>query len=139
MQIDRSKPVNIFEEVGGWPTFEKLVAGFYERVPNDDILGPMYPEDDMDGARDRLTWFLGQYWGGPQLFTAERGHPALRMRHARFQIDEAGAQRWLKLMGESLAEIDEETIAPAYRAIMWDHMEKVADMLINHNPAFRQG
>lgn len=56
---------DFYREVGE-ATFAKMVAGFYRRVPEDDILGPMYPDDDWEGAEARLRMFLEQYWGGPQ-------------------------------------------------------------------------
>ena len=31
-------------------------------------------------------------------------------------------------------EIDEETIPPAYREMIWDHMQRVAAMMINKAP-----
>ena len=125
--------VTLYEDIGGEPTFDKLVKGFYDQVPDDDILGPMYPEDDMAGAQDRLKWFLIQFWGGPTTYQERRGHPRLRMRHHMFDIDRAGAQRWLDLMNNSLAQIDEQTIPPVYRAMLVDHFERVAAMLINMN------
>ncbi|WP_083306547.1 MULTISPECIES: globin [unclassified Corynebacterium] len=128
------QPTSVYEAVGGMETFEKLVSGFYAQVRTDDLIGPMYPDDDWEGAQQRLTWFLVQYWGGPQLFSEQRGHPRLRMRHAPYPIDMAAHDRWLELMGNSLAQIDEETIPPAYRAMIWDHMERVAAMLINRAP-----
>lgn len=52
-----STPGSVYEAIGGMPTFRKIVSGFYAQVPDDDILGPMYPEDDMAGAEERLAWF----------------------------------------------------------------------------------
>ncbi|WCZ33046.1 globin [Corynebacterium massiliense] len=124
-------PGNVYEAIGGEATFDQLVDGFYAQVPDDDILGPMYPPEDMAGARRRLKLFLIQYWGGPNTYSAERGHPRLRMRHHPFRIDRAAAERWLTLMGNSFARIDDETIPPAYRSMMWDHMERVSAMLVN--------
>lgn len=125
------RPGSVFEAVGGMETFETLVDGFYAQVPDDDILAPMYPEQDFAGARDRLLWFLVQFWGGPKLFNERRGSPRLRMRHAEFPIDTAAAERWLELMGRSLDKIDEETIPEEYRAAIWNHMQKLAYMLRN--------
>lgn len=120
-----------YEAVGGEATFHAIVHEFYRQVRTDDILGPMYPEGDFDGAEDRLRWFLIQYWGGPAEFSARRGHPRLRMRHAPFVIDAAARDRWLELMANALATIDSETLPAEYRAAMWDHMERVAHMLVN--------
>jgi truncated hemoglobin YjbI len=75
--------------------FERLIAAFYRRVRTDDILGPLYPPDDWDAAEARLRSFLIQRFGGPDDYSAARGHPRLRMRHTPFAIDAAAAERWL--------------------------------------------
>ena len=125
---------SVYEAIGGTPTFERLVHGFYDQVKEDDVIGPMYPDQDWEGAEQRLTWFLIQYWGGPQQFSENRGHPRLRMRHTTFPIDMKAHDRWLELMGKSLDSIEEDTIPPAYRTMIWDHMQRVAAMLINRAP-----
>lgn len=125
---------SVYEAVGGMPTFEKIVAGFYDQVPEDDILGPMYPDEDFAGAADRLRWFLAQYWGGPQLFNENRGAPRMRMRHMDYPIDMAAHDRWLELMKNSLDNIDEETLPMPYRQMIWQHMNQLAGMLINKAP-----
>jgi len=85
--------------------FEKLVAAFYRRVPHDDILGPMYAEDnDLAGAEQRLLDFLIFRFGGPPRYIEERGHPRLRMRHVRFPITQAARDRWMELMNAALTE-----------------------------------
>lgn len=122
---------SFYEAVSGDKTFRTIVHEFYKQIPDDDILGPMYPADDLAGAEDRLRWFLAQYWGGPQEFNAQRGHPRLRMRHARFPIDDAARQRWLDIMSKAIATVDDETLPPQHRAAMWEHMERVANMLVN--------
>ena len=127
-----------YDAVGGEDTFRTIVSEFYKQVKGDDILGPMYPADDMAGAEDRLRWFLAQYWGGPETFNEKRGHPRLRMRHARFHIDEAARDRWLELMANAMETVDEETLPAEHRAAMWDHMERVAQMLVNE-PTMRSG
>ena len=125
---------SVYEAIGGMPTFEKIVAGFYAQVPDDDILGPMYPDQDFEGAADRLRWFLAQYWGGPQLFNENRGAPRMRMRHMDYPIDMAAHDRWLELMKNSLDSIDEETLPMPYRQMIWQHMNQLAGMLINKAP-----
>lgn len=85
--------------------FERLVAAFYRRIPQDDILGPMYAEDDdLGGAEERLRDFLIYRFGGPPRYIEERGHPRLRMRHIRFPIGQAARDRWLELMSAALVE-----------------------------------
>ena len=84
--------------------FERLTAAFYRRVAEDDILSPMYPGDDMEGARVRLREFLVMRFGGPQRYVEQRGHPRLRMRHMPFAIDRAARDRWVALMDEAIVE-----------------------------------
>ena len=92
----------LYDEAGGMPFFEALVGRFYEGVAADPVLGPLYPADDLDGARHRLTLFFAQYWGGPRTYDEERGHPRLRMRHVPFAIGPAQRDAWLRLMRASI-------------------------------------
>lgn len=126
-----TQPSSFYEAVGGEEIFRRIVHEFYRQIPDDDVLGPMYPADDLAGAEDRLRWFLVQYWGGPQTFTEQRGHPRLRMRHMHFPIDAAARERWLVMMGKALDTVSDEDLPEAPRAAMWEHMVRVADMLVN--------
>lgn len=108
--------------------FEQLVAAFYRQVPGDDILGPMYPHDDLEGAEQRLRDFLIGRFGGPQRYIEQRGHPRLRMRHGPFVIDNRARDRWLKLMNNAFA----ETHVPAdVQAVLRPFFEAVATMMVN--------
>jgi hemoglobin len=84
--------------------FQRLVGAFYAQVPGDDILGPMYPPDDLAGSEERLRLFLIGRFGGPATYIEKRGHPRLRMRHAPFRLDEAARNRWVQLMDRALDE-----------------------------------
>lgn len=91
-------------EMIGEEGFTRLLRAFYRQVPEDDILGPMYPGEDLAGAEKRLRDFLIFRFGGPQRYLEERGHPRLRMRHAPFPIDQQARDRWIDLMERALAE-----------------------------------
>jgi hemoglobin len=88
--------------------FRRLVAAFYRQVPADEILGAMYPGDDLAGAEERLREFLIFRFGGPRRYIEARGHPRLRMRHAPFAIGRTARNRWITLMKRAL----EETALP---------------------------
>lgn len=94
---------DVFEAIGE-EGFRRLVAAFYRQIPDDDILGPMYPKDDLEGAEDRLRNFLIFRFGGPPHYIEQRGHPRLRMRHNPFAIDQSARDRWMKLMDSALRE-----------------------------------
>jgi hemoglobin len=85
--------------------FRRLVAAFYRQVPADDLLSPMYPVGDLEGAEQRLRDFLIYRFGGPQRYVAERGHPRLRARHIPFPITQAARDRWMLLMTRALADV----------------------------------
>src|SRR5262245_29352432 len=84
-----------YDLVGGEPTFRKLVDEFYAGVAADPLLRPLYPDQDLAAANERLRLFLIQYWGGPGTYSAQRGHPRLRMRHAPFRIGPAERDAWV--------------------------------------------
>jgi hemoglobin len=84
--------------------FQRLVAAFYRQIPGDDVLGPMYPAHDLEGSEQRLRDFLIFRFGGPPVYLEQRGHPRLRMRHARFPIGQAARDRWVRLMERALTE-----------------------------------
>ena len=108
--------------------FTRLIAAFYRRVPVDDILGPLYPPDDMAGAEQRLRDFLIGRFGGPMRYIEQRGHPRLRMRHAPFAIDERARDRWLELM---IAALDETQLPEEARRILEPFFRHTADFLRN--------
>lgn len=128
------KEQTLYDALGGEPFFTKLVAEFYSQVKTDDLIGPMYPDDDWEGAENRLRWFLAQYWGGPRTYQEQRGNPMLRRRHFPFPIGEPEADRWLELMENSLNQFSEAELPPGYRAQLWNHMQRVAYMMINQGP-----
>jgi hemoglobin len=117
-----------FEVFGGKEFFSSLVKDFYQEIINDPILKPMYPEDDIDGAIERLTLFLMQYWGGPTTYSDQRGHPRLRMRHAQFQIDFKARDAWLKNMEIALGK---QTISDENRTKLWNYLIMAADSMVN--------
>ena len=107
--------LTLYDRVGGMPFFERLVDRFYDGVAGDPILRPVYPEQDLAGARHRLTLFLAHYWGGPRTYDEERGHPRLRMRHFPFVIGPAERDRWLVHMRAAItAEAPPPAVADAF-------------------------
>jgi hemoglobin len=87
----------LFERVGGAEWFVALVARFYAGVEVDPVLRPLYPSD-LRESQSHLAMFLAQYFGGPRLYDELRGHPKLRLRHARFSIGVDEQDAWLARM-----------------------------------------
>ncbi|MFN3865346.1 MAG: globin [Demequina sp.] len=119
---------SFFDAVGGHATFERIVRRFYAGVAEDTILGPMYPQEDMEGATQRLTMFLEQYWGGPTTYSDQRGHPRLRMRHQPFHVNPEARDHWITLMRDAVASAG---LAPLHAVTLMDYMERAAHSMIN--------
>ncbi|GAA1604324.1 hemoglobin [Actinoplanes couchii] len=117
-----------YDAVGGEPTFRRLVDKFYEGVAEDPLLKPMYPEEDLGPAADRLTLFLMQYWGGPSTYSESRGHPRLRMRHAPFVVDAAARDAWLLHMRVA---VDSLELPEQLRTQLWEYLERAAYFMVN--------
>lgn len=122
-----SRSRNVYDDVGGEPTFRALVDGFYERVATDPVLRPMYP-DDLQSAKERLTLFLMQFWGGPKTYSEQRGNPRLRMRHLPFPIDTGARDVWV---GHMLAALDDLNLPAGARAGMAEYFEQGATFMVN--------
>ena len=122
---------SFYDEVNGDETFRAIVSRFYQLVREDEILRPLYPEEDLDAAEERLRMFLDQYWGGPRTYSDQRGHPRLRMRHSPFKIGYIERDAWLRCMRTAVAEIDSKTLDDAHRAKLLDYLEMAAHSMVN--------
>lgn len=105
-----------------------MVTAFYRRVREDDLIGPMYPAEDWEGAEKRLADFIVYRFGGPQTYIEERGHPRLRGRHMPFSIGEAERDRWLELMSAAMQEVE---LPAAEVPVIGGVFAQVADMMRN--------
>jgi hemoglobin len=125
------EPPTLYELVGGMPFFQALVDRFYDGVAEDPVLLRVYPDPgDLTSARHRLTLFLAQYWGGPQTYSEERGHPRLRMRHAPFAIGPRERDRWLTHMRAAL---DSLGPAPVARRALDEYFDTAAEAMRNRD------
>lgn len=119
---------NVFEAAGGEPVFRELVRRFYAGVATDPVLRPLYPEEDLAGATERLTLFLIQYWGGPGTYSELRGHPRLRQRHHPFPIGKRAREAWLRQMTAAVDSLDlERGVSKA----LLDYFDAASTAMIN--------
>jgi hemoglobin len=119
---------SFYEAVGGEQVFHRLVARFYEEVAKDEVVRPLYPEEDLGPAEERFRMFLMQYWGGPHTYSERRGHPRLRMRHAPFTIGPIERDAWLRCMRIA---VDEADLSDEHRRQLWAYLEMAANSLMN--------
>lgn len=123
-------PHDVHDRVGGLDAFVAVVASFYARVEHDELLRPQYPED-LEPGKDHLARFLAQYFGGGDVYSRDRGHPRLRMRHAPFVITPEVAGRWATHMA---AAIRDQRFDADVEALMLRYVEQATPTLINALP-----
>lgn len=122
-------PLSLYDVLGEGG-FDRLTRAFYDRVAEDEILGPMYPPGQLEVARVRLRDFLIGRFGGPQRYVKERGHPRLRMRHMPFPIDRTARDRWVELMTQA---VDEASLDPDAATELIRYFSDSASFMINRS------
>lgn len=117
-----------YAAIGGHDTIKQIVDTFYAGVAGDEVLRPLYPEEDLEPAAHRFTMFLEQYWGGPTTYSEQRGHPRLRMRHVSFVVDERARDHWLL---HFRAALDKAALSPEHDAQFWAYVQHAAQFMVN--------
>lgn len=120
-------PDTIFDAIGGYKPIERLIEAFYKRVAVHPELIPIFPEDLTESAR-KQELFLIQFFGGPKLYSEDRGNPMLRRRHLPFEITPSRKDAWLSCMESALIEAD---IKESYRNIIYKRLEMTAEHMMN--------
>jgi hemoglobin len=123
----KTTPGTIYEAIGGAETINRLVTAFYKRVGKHPKLIPIFPEDLTDTARKQRL-FLTQFFGGPKLFSEERGHPMMRRRHLPFEITPTRRDAWLECMKEALVEA---RIEEPMRTAIFEKLTMTANHMMN--------
>lgn len=118
--------ISMYDKIGE-QNIRKLIRDFYSGIKKDPLLSAIY-EEDFDAAQERLTLFMIQYLGGPQTYTEQRGHPALKRRHVRFPVQDDTIARWLGNMKTALGQSE---ILPEHREFLWNYFQKTAEFLRN--------
>jgi len=124
--------VSLYQRVGGLTFFERLAASFYEGIATDEVLLPLYPDPtDLAPAQRRLALFLAQYWGGPDTYSQERGHPRLRMRHAPYLVGPLLRDHWLAHMA---AAVERSGASDDVKIDLMQYFVRAAEHLRNDAP-----
>ena len=117
---------NLYAQLGPEP-FWRIARAFYARIDRDAFLRPMFPADLEEPIRNQAE-FLIQYFGGPQDYSARKGHPRLRMRHMNFPIDVDARNAWMACM---IGALEDAAIPEPARSQMRDSFERTATFLMN--------
>lgn len=116
-----------YERLGGDAAIARLVEAFYRHMdtwPGAQRIRAMH-EPDLGATKAVLVLYLREWLGGPKDYSARRGHPRLRMRHAGFAIGAAERDAWLACMQAALqavgadAALQAELMAAFFKTADW--------------------
>ncbi|MDD2664051.1 MAG: group II truncated hemoglobin [Dechloromonas sp.] len=119
-----------YDKIGGEATVGKLADRFYElmdSVPQFAELRAMHPES-LQGSRDKLFMFLSGWFGGPDLFVENFGHPRLRARHMPFAIGTRERDQWVACMALAMEDIG---LDADVRKVLLSNFFNTADFMRN--------
>ncbi|HKM60895.1 MAG TPA: group II truncated hemoglobin [Acidisphaera sp.] len=121
-----------FARIGGAEAVARVVDAFYDRMHTlpqaAGIRGLHRP--DLAATKDVLRRYLGEWLGGPALYSQERGHPQLRRRHIRFPIGPGERDAWMLCMRGALedvvddASLREDLLAAFFKLADWVRNDK---------------
>ncbi|AQQ53905.1 globin domain-containing protein [Planococcus lenghuensis] len=120
------KPILPYEQIGA-EKLSQLIDAFYARVGKHPKLKPIFPDDLSETARKQKQ-FMTQYLGGPNLYSAEHGHPMLKARHSPFPITPERAQAWLECMSDAM---DEVGLEGKFREVFYQRLVMTAHHMVN--------
>ena len=119
-----------FTRLGGVVVIEKLVERFYvlmDSLPQAATFRAMHGPN-LAPVKEVLVRYLTEWTGGPQAYSAERGHPRLRRKHLPFAIGQAERDAWMLCMTQAL---DDVVADPELKNQLTRAVAKTADFIRN--------
>jgi len=117
------KPVPTLSQwLGGPEKLKALTRRFYQKVPQDPVLAPVFAGMDPHHA-EHVAAFIAEVFGGsPDYSATQGGHAHMIARHMGRRLTEHQRRRWIDLMLET---VDEEGLPsdPEFRAALVGYLE----------------
>ena len=117
------KPIpTLFDWLGGMPALERWFTTFYERVPRDPLLAPVFARMSPEHVA-HVAAFVAEVFGGPKVYSEQHGgHPAMVQHHVGRALTEAQRAQWLRLLLECADEIGVPN-DPEFRSALLAYLE----------------
>ena len=96
---------SLFDKYGGFSTVSRIVLSLYDRLLDDDDVGPFFDDVDMPKLIDHQTKFVSSLMGGPASFTDDH----IARAHRGMVIENHHFDRLKEMVSETLEDFD---IAP---------------------------
>jgi hemoglobin len=112
----------LYEWAGGADALHRLTTRFYEKVRDDELVGPLFAHMDADHPAHVAMW-LGEVFGGPDDYTKTRGgYPVMLRHHLGKAITEPQRRRWVNLLLDAADEVGLPD-DPEFRAAFVGYLE----------------
>ena len=116
------KVPTLYEWLGGGEVLDRLIARFYEKVPSDPLLAPVFaamPKEHFQHVAD----FIAEVFDGPKEYSAQHGgHAAMIRHHLGRGITEQQRHRWVTLLLETADELNLPA-DPEFRSALVAYLE----------------
>ena len=91
----------LYEWAGGHEALSRLTEVFYDKVPEDPILAPLFAHMSAD-HREHVAIWLGEVFRGHSRYTDEfGGYPGMLSHHLNLGLTEEQRSRWAALIAAS--------------------------------------
>lgn len=90
----------LFQKYGGFSAISRLVLDLYDRLLDDDEVGPFFDEVEMSRIVDHQTKFVSSLLGGPASYTDDQ----IARMHGHLDIGDAHFERLKEILAETLAD-----------------------------------
>jgi len=100
-----AKVPTLYEWLGGSEVLSRLIERFYEKVPSDPLLAPLFASMPKEHFV-HVAQFIAEVFGGPADYSAlHGGHSAMIRHHLGKGITEPQRKRWVALLLETVDEL----------------------------------
>lgn len=108
----------------------RAMVFYHHTLLRGSSLGHLFPADDEMFAKgtEKTAEFFIEALGGGETYTQKHGHPALRMRHFPFTIDENARVIWLMMYKKTLKDLD---FPKELLEEFWNWIEALSIRMIN--------
>ncbi len=93
---------SLYEKYGGFSTVSRIVMTLYDKLLDDDDVGPFFDDVDMPKLIDHQTKFVSSLMGGPASFTDTH----IQNAHKHLTIYDDHFDKLKELIAETLGEFD---------------------------------
>ncbi len=93
---------SLFDKYGGFAVVSRIVLALYDRLLDDDDVGPFFDDVDLPALVDHQTKFVSSLMGGPASFTDKH----IAMAHRHLVVNDHQFDQLERLLSQTLADFD---------------------------------